>query len=215
MLYDFLTKWGGWMAIAVMGLAFISTLFVAVIQPRNTFKWFLRSFSFIPGGFGVLCLLGGWQHLHKGDSHAARTVFIIGGVSLLAFVVITVLSFVVSSDKRSLESTSGDDACTNHARWISISGFVAFVMMGFAFFYSAKLGLTRYWEWWMFPLSFFLFFGTPAAILVFVLPPRCRSCSNGRMRLKGMRPAWYRCQSCGEVVRTHIMLGGRKGIGGD
>lgn len=215
MLYNFLTKWGGWAAMAVMGLAFLSTMLIAVVQPRSAFRWFMRSFSFIPGGLGVLCLLGGWQHLHKGDSSSAKTVFIIGGVSLLAFAVIACVSFFVGADKGSLERKSGHDACTRHARWISISGFVGFVMMGFAFFYSAKLGLTRSWEWWMFPLSFLVFFGTPVAILVFVLPPRCRSCSHGRMRLKGLRPAWYRCQSCGEVIRTPIMLGNRQGIGGD
>lgn len=161
---------------AVMGLAFISSLLIAVVQPRNTFQWFMRSFSFIPGGFGVVCLLGGWQHLHKGDSSSANTVFIIGGVSLLAFVVIAGVSFLVGADKGSMERASGDDdACTRHARWISICGFVGFAMMAFASLYSARLGLTRYWEWWMLPLSFFVFFGAPAAILVFVFPPRCRS----------------------------------------
>lgn len=215
MLYDLLTKWGGYAAIAGIGLAFITTLFIAVIQPRNTLKWFLLSFSFIPLCMGVLCLLGGWQHLHKGDPQSARTVFIIGGVLGFAFALMFGLSLSMAREKALQEEPPGRVDCTRHARWISISGFVGFIAAAFGNIGLMKLGLPAPWDTWAVPLAFVVLCGGPAAILIFVFPPRCPKCKTGRMRFKGSRPVWYRCQSCGQTTHTYIMLGSRREHGGD
>jgi hypothetical protein len=211
MFHDFLTKWGGWAAILGILVAFIATIGIAVIQPRNTFKWFLLTFSFIPLCIGALCMLGGWQHLHRGDAAAARTAFIIGGVLGCLFAGLFGLSLSIVQQPAPPEQPPGLDACTRHARWISLSGFAGFIAAAFGAFGLMKLALPHPWATWALPLSFAVFSGGPAAFLIFFLPPRCDACKTGRMRFKGSRPVWYRCKSCGQTVHTHIMLGSRPG----
>lgn len=212
MLYDFLTKWGGWAAILGAGVAFLTTLLIAVIQPANTFRRFIQSFSFIPLCIGLLCFLGGWQHLHKGDAASAKTVFIIGGVACLVFALMLGFSLSIPLETTAEEEPPERDACTRHARWISISGFVGFIVAAIATISLMKLGLPSPWDTWVGPLCFIALCGGPAAILIFAFPPRCPSCKEGRMRFKGSRPVWYRCPSCGQTTHTHIMLGSRRGI---
>ncbi|MBB5031951.1 hypothetical protein [Prosthecobacter vanneervenii] len=211
MYYDFLTKWGGWAALAGMGVGFITTLMIGVLQPRNTFKWCLMSFSSLPLCLGILCLLGGWQHLYKGDATSARTTFIIAGVALCLFAALCGFSLSIAHEKTPEEEPPGRAACTRHARWLSISGFAGFVVAATGIFSLLKLNPPAPWDAWGAPLMFVLCCGGPAALLIFAFPPRCAACKTGRMRFKGSRPVWYRCQSCGETVHTHILLGSRNG----
>ena len=211
MPYDLWIKWGGWAAMGGIGLAFITTLGIALIQPRNTFKWFLLSFSFIPLCIGILCLLGGWQHLHKNDPQSARTVFIIGGVLACAFVLMAGFSFSIAREQPPETDPAGTDACTRHARWISVCGFGGFIVTATGAFGLLKLSPPPPWDTWAVPLTFLIFCAGPAALLIFGFPPRCSTCKTGRMRFKGSRPVWYRCQSCGHTVHTHIELGSRRG----
>lgn len=211
MIYEFLTNWGGWAAIAGIALAFIATLIIGVIQPRNTFKWFLMSFSLFPLCIGILCLLGGWQHLHKGDVSSARTTFIIAGVTLCLFAALLGFSLSIKCEETHKEEPTGRDACTRHARWISIIGFAGFIVAATGAFGMMRLSLPPPWDTWGLPLIFIFCCGGPAALLIFVFPPLCAVCKTGRMRFKGSRPVWYCCQSCGHTAHTHILLGSRRG----
>lgn len=211
MLYDFFIKWGGWAASAGFGLAFMTMALVTAIQPRNTSKWFFMSFSFVILCIGVLCMLEGWQHLQKGDSKTAQTLFLSGGGWFFAFMLM--LGFSLSRAKEQLPQgeTPGRDSCTRHARWLSISYLAGIALTFLASFFSAECGMPQQGAVLILLLSYLAFCGASYIIFVFGLPPRCRSCKSGRMRLKGSLPAWYRCQSCGVIIHTHIMLG-RKSI---
>ncbi|WP_395738690.1 hypothetical protein [Prosthecobacter sp.] len=215
MFYEILTKWGGSAALAGIVLAFIATLGIGVYQPKNTFKWFLAAFSLFPFCIGILCLLGGWQHLHKGDASSARTTFVIAGVTLCLFAAMLRFSLSIARKEAPKEETPGHDACTRHARWISISGFAGFIVAATGAFGLLNLAPPPPWNAWSQPLAFVLCCLGPAALLIFVFPPRCPACKTGRMRFKGSRPVSYRCQSCGHTVQTHIQLGSRRGYKGE
>jgi hypothetical protein len=209
MPYDFLFEWGSWAATAGVGLAFITTMLVVAIQPKNTSKWFWLSFSFTILFVSMLCMLQGWHHHHKGDSQAAQTDFFNGGGWLFAFVLMFGISLSMAKEKLSRGKTPGRDACTRHARWLSVSFMVGTALPFLAFIFSADM--PQGWNVLILLLYSPIFCGASYIIFVFGLPPRCPSCKNGSMRLKGGLPAWYCCQSCGIIIHTRIMLG-RKGM---
>lgn len=212
MFYEFLTKWGGWAAVGGMGLGLIATLSIGVFQPRNALKWFLMAFAVFPLCLGLLCLLGGWQHLHKGDAASARPVFIIAGVLLCLFAGLAGFSLSISREvPPAEEAPPGQAACTRHARWISACGFAGFIVAACGAFGLMEAAPPPPWDEWGMPLIFVVCCGGPTALLIFAFPPRCAVCQTGRMRLRGGRPVWYRCQSCGHTARTHIQFGSRQG----
>ena len=158
-----------------------------------------------------MCMLDGWQHLHKGHPQNAKTVFLNGGGWFFAFVLMLGFTLSKAKGKPRQDETSGRDACTRHARWLSISYLAGAVLTFVVSFFSAECGMSQQWGIVILLLGYLIFCGASYLIFVFGLPPRCRSCNNGSMRLKGGLPASYRCQSCGVIVHTHIMLG-RKSI---
>ena len=211
MLYDSLIKWGDWAASAGLGLAFLTTMLVTAIQPRNTSKWFFMSFSIVNLCAGVLCMLEGWQHRRKGDFQTAETMFLNGGGWFFAFALLIGFSLSRAKQQRPQAETPGRRVCTRHARCLSISYLAALALTFLASFFSAECGVAQPWSVLILLLCWLIFCGVSYIIFVFGLPPRCQSCKNGRMRLMGSGPAWYRCQSCARVIHTNIMLG-RKSI---
>ena len=202
-----------WLFMFMLGsglAAFITVFAVFQLQPQRMFRYFGACFGWILFCFGAVFLLGAWQNgeRHGGwDWHDWR---VLPGLGIWALGMCVALAFwfgdpAPKPDEQQRLADDGYRACLGHARWmgmLSLFGLLAtIVAVIVALRYHGGGWLSSWWMGlvWMCSLL-------PAAVLSFVLVPRCRAC-QGKMKVTAWRPVSYRCSGCGKVQQTTISIG--------
>ena len=186
---------------------FFASILVLCFQPKGSIKWFLLIFSMVPLCVGTISLLVGLRHSIPHSDVQPKTAFVVCGVAWAFAALLFTLGVMAKSGPPRPER---ERACYRHARWILLASIVGFISAPFAWKALGHFQMYQSGREFLDLVVVAVLTVVPGLIIVYRFPPRCGSCGVGQMRMRGLRPVWYRCQQCGDEVHTSIQLGGNR-----
>lgn len=207
---DTLIHWAAQASNWAIMISLVAAVLLGVFQPRHYLRWFSLCFATIFFCVASLSIDGGIRHQDQADAASAKVSFVFGGVSLVVAGIFLIVFLNAAKRVPDEEAPSDEDACTRHARRMSIGSFIGFFSGAGCAIALNHWGLLSSTSHWGDFLLIILFSSGPVVILAFIFPPPCPSCQKGHMMLRGTTPVRYRCKSCDYAVRTEIRIGSRR-----